>query len=63
MDKSECIVALEENGIVARDQDGVVTIDVGANSEKDFKKQVDNLRDMIRQYGYTGSFGVRWKKS
>lgn len=63
MDKSECIVALEENGIVARDQDGVVTIDVGANSEKDFKKQVDNLRDMIRQYGYTGSFEVRWKKS
>ena len=62
MDKRECITKLDENGIAARDQDGVVMIDVGADSERDFKKQVENLHNMIQQYGYKGSFGVRWKK-
>lgn len=61
MEKKACIDLLNQKGYLTQEADGVVTVQLGELSEKERKQKMDEIAELIKAKGYTGSYGFRWK--
>ena len=61
MEKKACIDLLNQKGYMTQESDGVVTIQFGELNEKERKQKMDEISELIKSKGYTGSYGFRWK--
>ena len=61
MNKEEFITALIKAGYVVKEESGVVMVIVG--NDKNFKQSMQNLKTIVSEFGYLGSYGIRTEHS
>lgn len=61
MEKKACIDLLNQKGYLTQESDGVVTVQFGELTEKERKQKMNEIAELIKAKGYTGSYGFRWK--
>lgn len=61
MEKKACIDLLNQKGYLTQETDGVVTVQLGDLPEKERKCKMEEISELIKGKGYTGSYGFRWK--